>query len=128
MRGYFGRPDLTEKAFRGGWLHTGDLVELDAEGYVTSVGRTKDMIISGGLNVYPKEVEDVIHCIPGMREVAVVGVPDQRFGESPVAVVVSDQPGFDTAPLAAACLEQLASYKRRGTSWCARSRFVVTPT
>jgi fatty-acyl-CoA synthase len=112
MRGYFGRPDLTEEAFRGGWLHTGDLVELDAEGYVTIVGRTKDMIISGGLNVYPKEVEDVLHRIPGVREVAVVGVPDQRFGETPVAVVVSDQPGFDTAPLAAACLEQLASYKR----------------
>lgn len=112
MRGYFGRPDLTEAAFRNGWLHTGDLVDLDAEGFVTIVGRTKDMIISGGLNVYPKEIEDVMHRVPGVREVAVVGVPDERFGESPVAVIVSDDPRFDTSVVDAICREQLASYKR----------------
>lgn len=111
MKGYHGRPEQTEEAFRDGWLHTGDLVEIDDEGFVTIVGRTKDMIISGGLNIYPKEIEDVIHRIPGVREAAVVGVPHERFGETAVAVVVADE-GFDTAEIDRVCGEQLASYKR----------------
>lgn len=112
MKGYHGRPEQTVEVFRDGWLHTGDLVELDQDGFVTIVGRTKDMIISGGLNIYPKEIEDVIHRIPGVRECAVVGVPHERFGETAVAVVVSDDPDFDPAEITRACEAQLASYKR----------------
>lgn len=112
MKGYHDRTEQTAEVIRDGWLHTGDLVELDEQGFVTVVGRTKDMIISGGLNIYPKEIEDVIHRIPGVRECAVVGVPHERFGETAVAVVVSDDPGFDPAEVDRACEAQLASYKR----------------
>ena len=112
MIGYHQRPEQTAEAFRDGWLHTGDLVELDADGFITIVGRTKDMIISGGLNVYPKEIEDVISRLPGVVEAAVVGVPHERFGETAVAVVVTDEADFDPASVEAACAEQLASFKR----------------
>lgn len=112
MRGYFGNEEQTEKTFRDGWLHTGDLVELDQDGYITVVGRTKDMIISGGLNVYPKEVEDILHRLPGVAEAAVVGIPDERFGEVPVAVVVTTSDDFDEQVVFDACRAQLASYKR----------------
>lgn len=112
MKGYHGRPEQTAEVMRDGWLHTGDLVELDEDGFVTIVGRTKDMIISGGLNIYPKEIEDVIHRIPGVQECAVVGVPHERFGETAVAIVVSDDPAFDPAEVQRTCEAQLASYKR----------------
>ncbi|ANH38987.1 Long-chain-fatty-acid--CoA ligase FadD13 [Nocardioides dokdonensis FR1436] len=112
MVGYHERPDQTAEAFRDGWLHTGDLVELDADGFITIVGRTKDMIISGGLNLYPREIEDVITALPGVVEAAVVGVPHERFGETAVAVVVTDDPDFDSAVVESACAAQLASYKR----------------
>jgi acyl-CoA synthetase (AMP-forming)/AMP-acid ligase II len=108
MLEYFGRPEETAAAFADGWLHTGDLGRVDADGFLTVTGRKKDMIISGGLNVYPKEVEDVIHGVEGVREVCVVGVPDERWGEMAVAVVV----GGESEPVAAACRERLASYKR----------------
>jgi acyl-CoA synthetase (AMP-forming)/AMP-acid ligase II len=112
MRGYFGNPEQTEQTFRDGWLHTGDLVDLDDDGYITVVGRTKDMIISGGLNIYPKEVEDILHRLPGVAEAAVVGVPDDRFGEAAVAVIVTSGDEFDEQNLREVCQDQLASYKR----------------
>lgn len=113
MRGYHNRPVETREAFADGWLHTGDLASIDADGFVSIVGRTKDMIISGALNVYPKEIEDVINGLPGVLETAVVGVPEERFGEAPVAVIVRS-PGaeVDIALVQAACRDQLASYKR----------------
>ena len=111
MKGYYNRPDETEEAFRGGWLHTGDLGVVDADGFVTITGRLKDMIISGGLNVYPKEVEEVIYRIDGIAEAAVVGVPDERWGEVAVAIVVPSRPGLDTALIDRLCREQLATYK-----------------
>jgi fatty-acyl-CoA synthase len=85
--GYWGLPEATAAAFRGGWFHTGDLGRVDADGFITLVDRKKDMIITGGENVYPIEVEQVICRHPAVREVAVVGVPHARWGETPIAVV-----------------------------------------
>jgi acyl-CoA synthetase (AMP-forming)/AMP-acid ligase II len=112
MTGYHNAPEKTADAFIDGWLRTGDLAEVDADGYAFIVGRTKDMIISGGLNIYPKEVEDVLHALPGVVEAAVVGAPDDRFGERAVAVVVA-RPGAEpqVAMLETACRERLAGYK-----------------
>jgi fatty-acyl-CoA synthase len=86
--GYWGRPEETAEAFRGGWFHTGDLGRMDAAGFITLVDRKKDMIISGGENVYPIEVEQVLFAHDAVADVAVIGVPDQRWGETVVAVVV----------------------------------------
>jgi acyl-CoA synthetase (AMP-forming)/AMP-acid ligase II len=88
MSGYYNRPDLTTQAVRGGWLHSGDAGYLDEEGYLFLTDRMKDMIISGGINVYPRDIEEVIIRHPAVREVAVFGVPDERWGEVPVAAVV----------------------------------------
>ena len=89
MRGYWNRPDETAEAFAGGWLHTGDVAREDADGFLTIVDRTKDMIVSGGFNVFPREVEDVISQHPAVAAVAVVGVPDDKWGEAVKAVVVA---------------------------------------
>jgi acyl-CoA synthetase (AMP-forming)/AMP-acid ligase II len=86
--GYWGKPAETAEALRGGWFHTGDLGRADAEGYVTLVDRKKDMIITGGENVYPIEVEQALFQHPDVDDVAVIGVPDEKWGESVVAVVV----------------------------------------
>ncbi|MGW0561509.1 acyl-CoA synthetase [Streptomyces sp. NPDC003016] len=88
MTGYWGRPEETADAFTGGWLRTGDLARLDGDGYAYIAGRVKDMFISGGENVYPAEVEDVILGHPGVEECAVLGVPDARWGEVGRVVVV----------------------------------------
>ena len=88
MPGYYKRPDLTEKAIINGWLHTGDAGYVDEEGYLFLVDRIKDMIISGGVNVYPKDIEEVVIQHPDVREVAVIGVPDEKWGEVPIAAVV----------------------------------------
>ncbi len=88
MAGYYKRPDLTEKAIVDGWLHSGDLGYLDEDGYLFLVDRIKDMILSGGVNVYPKDIEEVIIQHPAIREVAVFGAEDAKWGEVPVAAVV----------------------------------------
>ncbi len=88
MRGYWKKPEETERAFEGGWLHTGDVAREDKDGFLTIVDRTKDMIVSGGFNVFPREVEDVISTHPAVGAVAVVGVPDDKWGEAVKAVVV----------------------------------------
>jgi acyl-CoA synthetase (AMP-forming)/AMP-acid ligase II len=111
MVGYYNRPNETAAAFADGWFHTGDLGRLDEHGYVEITGRKKDMIISGGLNVYPKEVEEVIYRLDGITEAAVVGVPDDKWGEVAVAVVVPGPGGFSDSALLDACHEKLASYK-----------------
>jgi acyl-CoA synthetase (AMP-forming)/AMP-acid ligase II len=113
MAGYYNRPEQNAEAFRDGWLHTGDLAAIDGDGFASIIGRTKDMIISGGLNVYPKEIEDVIHRLPGIGEVAVVGVPDERFGERVVAVIVpAGGAAVYRALVEESCRENLAGYKR----------------
>jgi len=88
MKGYLGNPEQTAEAFEHGWLHTGDVARADDEGFLYIVDRKKDMIITGGFNVYPREVEDVISTHPAVSAVAVIGVPDERWGESVKAVVV----------------------------------------
>jgi fatty-acyl-CoA synthase len=94
MEGYWKRPQETAAVFAGDWLHTGDLGYRDADGFYYVVGRLKDVIITGGFNVYPKEVEDVIATHPAVREVAVIGVPDEEWGEAVKALVVL-KPGAD---------------------------------
>ena len=94
MRGYWKRPEQTAETLAGGWLHTGDLAYQDQEGFYYLVDRAKDMIISGGFNVYPKEVEDVLTAHPGVANAAVIGVPDEKWGEKVVAAVVP-RPGVE---------------------------------
>ncbi|GAB4526978.1 MAG: long-chain fatty acid--CoA ligase [Anaerolineales bacterium] len=110
--GYWNNPQATAEALRGGWLHTGDLAMRDADGCYTIMGRSKDMLISGGENVYPAEIESVLHGHPAVAETAVVGVPDPKWGEVPWAVVVL-RPGaqIDEDALRAFCAERLARYK-----------------
>jgi acyl-CoA synthetase (AMP-forming)/AMP-acid ligase II len=86
--GYHDNPDASAKALRGGWFHTGDLGRMDEKGLLYITGRESDMYISGGSNVYPREVEEVLLTHPGVAEVAVLGVPDRKWGEVGVAVVV----------------------------------------
>lgn len=113
FREYWRRPDATAEAFdTDGWLKTGDLARRDADGFHYIVGRKKDMIVTGGLNVYPAEVERVLDCIPGITESAVIGVPDQDWGEAVVAVLrvlPGTQP--DAAAILKTCRESLAGYK-----------------
>ncbi len=110
--GYWRRPEATAEAYRGGWWHTGDQVRVDAEGYYYIVGRKKDMYISGGENVYPAEVEAVLATHPGIHEVAVLGVPDPKWGEVGLAIVVPREPGTLTAEdVLAYCQGRLARYK-----------------
>ncbi|HVT64954.1 MAG TPA: AMP-binding protein [Mycobacteriales bacterium] len=88
MAGYWNKPEQTAEALAGGWLHTGDIAKKDAQGFLTIVDRKKDMIVSGGFNVFPREIEDVIGTHPSVGQVAVIGVPDEKWGEAVKAVVV----------------------------------------
>ena len=111
--GYWHRPDADAKAIRDGWYHTGDVGRLDEDGDLWVVGRVDDMVISGGENIHPVEVEDVLSRAPGVREVAVVGAPDDRWGQRVVACVVADE-GVSADDLDAFCLASgsLARFKR----------------
>jgi len=104
MEGYHGLPEQTEEAFAGGWLHTGDVGRFDDEGFLHIVDRKKDMIVTGGFNVFPREIEDVISAHPAVAMVAVVGVPDERWGEAVKAVVVL-RPGQEGSDALAAELQ-----------------------
>jgi acyl-CoA synthetase (AMP-forming)/AMP-acid ligase II len=113
MLGYWRRPEANEEVFRGGWLHTGDLGRWLPGGYLEVVDRLKDMIITGGENVYSREVENVIGEIDGVLEVAVIGVPDPTWGENVCACVVKDPNSSVTADdIIARCREQLAGFKK----------------
>ncbi len=111
-RGYHNRPIETREAFRDGWFHTGDIGRLDGEGYLFVLDRKKDMVITGGENVYTSEVEAAIYQHPGVHEVAVVGVPDERFGEALCAVIVP-APGHRPTPaeIIAHCRGRIGGYK-----------------
>ncbi len=110
--GYWRRPDATAEAFSDGWFKTGDLARVDDEGFVYIVDRKKDMIISGGENIYPAEVEDVLYQHPAVAEATVIGVPHERWGEVPMAIVVT-RPGMTSSAqdLIAFCEDKLARYK-----------------
>ena len=110
--GYWRRPDATAAAWSAGWFRTGDIGVRAADGYVTLQGRRSDLIISGGFNIYPREIEELILEQPGVREATVVGVPDPVRGEVPVAYVVIDGAVFDEAATVAVLRSQFASFKQ----------------
>ncbi|MGY6535844.1 MAG: class I adenylate-forming enzyme family protein [Pararhodobacter sp.] len=111
MAYYWNRPEATEKAFRNGWLHTGDIGTMDEDGFFYILDRKNDMLISGGFNVYPREVEEVLMAYPGVVEAAVVGLPDDTYGER-VHAVVSGRAGLDAQAILEHARGQLAGYKR----------------
>src|SRR5215471_11596460 len=109
MAGYWQNPQASAAALRGGFLHTGDVGAFDADGYLTLKDRSNDLIVSGGSNVYPREVEEVLLKHAGVREVSVIGRPDPEWGEVVVAYVVG---GPSPAVLDALCLDHIARFKR----------------
>ncbi|KGX84794.1 fatty acid--CoA ligase family protein [Pontibacillus litoralis] len=111
MKGYYKMPEETEHALRDGWLYTGDMARMDEEGYFYIVDRKKDMILVGGYNVYPREVEEVLYRHPNVTEVAVIGVPDPNVGEAVQAFVVLKEDGAFEEELLAYSRERLAKYK-----------------
>jgi long-chain acyl-CoA synthetase len=113
MKGYWKNPTATAETLRGGWLHTGDLGIMDKDGYLYLLDRKKDMIISGGENIYSREIEDVILRHPAVFEVAVIGIPDEKWGESVKAIVVLKQGQKVTeGDIINFCKDHLASYKK----------------
>jgi acyl-CoA synthetase (AMP-forming)/AMP-acid ligase II len=113
MSGYWDAPETTARAIRRGWFYSGDVAHRDADGYIYISDRKSDMIITGGINVYPKEVEEVIYRHPGVLECAVVGLPDPEWGEA-VTAVVAPRPGARVDPdeLVDLCRRELAGYKK----------------
>ena len=111
MREYWNRPDATSESLVDGWLHTGDVAEMDADGFVYIRDRIKDMIISGGENIYPAEIESVLQAHPRVLEAAVIGISSDRWGESPLALVRRKDEDLDEATLLHHCAEHLARYK-----------------
>ncbi len=118
MKGYWGRPEATEEAMRGGWFHSGDMGREDEDGYFYVVDRKKDMIIRGGYNVYPREVEELLYEHPAVREAAVVGVPHPEWGEEVGAAVVLE-PGAEASAeeISAWVRERIAAYKYPRVVW-----------
>ena len=112
MLGYWNQPEATGKAVRSGWFHSGDAGYLDRDGYLYIYDRVKDMIISGGENIYPAEVENALFSHPAVADVAVIGVPDDKWGEAVKAVVVR-KPGAEVTPeaLMVYARERIAGYK-----------------
>ena len=110
MARYWNRPEETAEAFRNGWLHTGDIGRMDEDGFFYILDRKNDMLISGGYNVYPREIEDVLLAHEGVVEAAVVGLPDERWGDR-VHAVIAGRPGLDPEAVRLFCRERLAGYK-----------------
>jgi long-chain acyl-CoA synthetase len=119
MKGYWNRPDATEEAIDAdGWFHTGDMAQVDEDGYFFIVDRKKDLIIRGGYNVYPREIEEVLYEHPAVREAAVVGVPHDEFGEEVgAAVVLKEGEDVDADALRDYVKEQVAAYKYPRKVW-----------
>ena len=119
MKGYLNRKLETEETMRNGWLHSGDLGYMDREGYFYIVDRKKDMIIRGGENVYPKEIENLVSAIAGVSEVAVIGKPDDKYGEEVVAFIVKRDEGLTEGKVMEFCKSNIAWYK------CPKSVFFI---
>jgi long-chain acyl-CoA synthetase len=119
MAGYWGRPDDTAKVMLdGGWFRTGDVAHVDEDGYFFIVDRKKDLIIRGGYNVYPREIEEVLYEHPAIQEAAVVGVPHDELGEEVgAAVVLKDGESLDADELKSYVKEQVAAYKYPRKVW-----------
>jgi len=111
MKGYWNRPDETAKVMTHGWLRTGDIARIDEKGFVYIVDRKKDMILVSGFNVYPNEIEDVVALLPGILEVAAVGVPDEKSGEAVKLVIVRKDAGLTEEAIRAHCKANLTGYK-----------------
>jgi long-chain acyl-CoA synthetase len=112
MKGYLHDPQATADVFTGGWFHTGDLGYVDDDGFLFIAGRKKELIIRGGYNVYPKEIEDVLFAHPAIAEAAVVGIPDERLGEEVMAFVTRrPEASLSAADVIAYCKERIAAYK-----------------
>jgi long-chain acyl-CoA synthetase len=113
MSGYWNRPEASAETLRDGWLHTGDLGRMDEQGYLTLLDRKKDLIISGGMNIYAREIEEVLLAHPAVAEAAVIGVPDAEWGESVAAIVVAAAgAALDARELDRLCLAKIARFKR----------------
>ncbi|TKT82484.1 AMP-binding protein [Aquamicrobium sp. LC103] len=112
MKGYWRNPEATAKALKDGWLHTGDIGHFDGGGRLRVLDRRHDTIISGGTNIYPKEVEDVVAAHGAVREVIAFGLPDAEWGESVAVALVSDDPALDADAVLAFCKDNLASFKK----------------
>ena len=112
MKEYWNRPDATAETLQGGWLHTGDIATMDAEGFVTICDRKKDMIISGGENVYPAEIESLLMQHDKIADAAVIGLPNDKWGESPLAIIVSAEASLDEASVMDFCQGKLARFKQ----------------
>jgi len=112
MKGYMHQPKATAEAIKDGWLYTGDIGIMDEDGYIRIVDRKKDMILVSGFNVFPNEIEDVIASLDSVVEVGVIGVPDEKTGESVKAYVVSSNPDMTVEQVIAHCKGSLTNYKR----------------
>jgi acyl-CoA synthetase (AMP-forming)/AMP-acid ligase II len=113
LKGYFRNEEGTAKAFEGGWFHSGDMAKRDEEGFFYIVDRMKDMILTGGENVYSREVEEVLYTHPAVSEAAVIGLPDPKWGENVAAVIVLKQGQTATEEeIIGAVKDRLASYKK----------------
>jgi long-chain acyl-CoA synthetase len=113
MKGYWQRPEETAKVLTpDGWLHTGDMAKMDENGFFYIVDRKKDMILVSGFNVYPNEIEDVVAQMPGVLEVAAVGVPDEKSGEAVKVVIVKKDPALTADDIKAHCRTNLTGYKQ----------------
>jgi long-chain acyl-CoA synthetase len=113
MKGYWKKPEATAEAIKDGWFHSGDIATRDEDGYYFIVDRKKDMIIRGGFNVYPREIEEVLYAHPAVAEAAVIGIPHESHGEE-VKAVIAKKPGHeavDQEAIIAYCKERLAAYK-----------------
>jgi acyl-CoA synthetase (AMP-forming)/AMP-acid ligase II len=113
MKGYWNMPEVTAETIRDGWLYSGDLATMDSDGYIYIVDRKKDMIISGGINIYPREIEEILYKHPAVYEAAVIGIPDEEWGEKVTAVIVPRE-GHELTEeeIIEYCRERLATYKK----------------
>jgi long-chain acyl-CoA synthetase len=118
MKEYWNKPEATEQVMTGGWFHTGDIGEVDDDGYYFIVDRKKELVIRGGYNVYPREIEEVLYTHPAVREAAVLGIPHDELGEE-VAAAVSLKDGADATPdeIRAFVKERVAAYKYPRVIW-----------